>query len=145
MVAGARPGREMPDYWKPSLTSGVEPLDGPHKDLLRLIGDLVDAATLVQHDRCRALLAQFLAECQDHFALEERLMVEHGFPAETLHRGGHTQFLTDVRRMVGELERSGPTPGFKLWVQIRLHDWFVSHVKRSDLELGLHLGRGGPV
>jgi hemerythrin len=125
----------MSDYWKPALQTGNDLIDDDHRELLRQIGDMADAAAVGDKGRAVTTLCAFLEGCAGHFAREERLMEEVGYGDAVAHREAHALFLDDVRRLLLHSRQAEGTGGLRLFVTTRLVDWFTGHVRRNDAAL----------
>lgn len=80
-----------------------------------------------------------------HFAHEERLMRESGYPKLPQHSQAHATFVRDALDFKREYEAKGLTPEFRRWATGRLLTWFRFHILAHDVELGLYLLKHGKV
>lgn len=132
--------------WSPSLAVGVPLIDAQHQELFRRAERLILA--LRGGDRSEvAPLVVYLAEyAATHFADEERLMAEVGYPELDQHRVAHEAFRKEFKELVRDYERKGPTPLVALTLHNWLSDWLRRHVSTVDTRIAAFLEekrRGG--
>jgi hemerythrin len=133
--------------WDPSLSVGIPELDQQHASLFARLDGLIQAVRsgASRDEVGRTLL--FLREyVQTHFADEEGIMRQAGFPRLAEHHLEHEGFVADLRQLEIEHRRNGASPGLVLRVSARLTSWLREHVSRADRELGafLEAARSGP-
>ena len=89
--------------WDPSFDSGHEKIDRQHRELHGKANDLLAAlATSVPGDRIVAGLPELLALAERHFADEEALLEERGWPSLPEHRSLHATLLDRARTLLEE-------------------------------------------
>ena len=130
----------QPVLWTPRLAVGVESIDLQHRDLLELIGAVVEAA---QSEEGAASLMGLLATLQEnlavHFADEEAEMRKAHYPATHRHQVEHNDLTRDLASLVAEYGREGLTPNIAARVRNRVGLSPVTHVRRADREFGRYL------
>lgn len=120
----------------------VQEFDHDHQELFDLINAL---AAAVSGHTARQLIPETLARLVDyttsHFAREEQVMREHGFPGYEEHRREHAaltakvvQFQADVE--AGKRDVTMPVLHF-------LRDWLIEHTQGRDKLYGVFLNRRG--
>jgi len=121
-----------PLKWDNSYLIGIEELDFEHKQLIEDINFL--HKELAEHDeksnieRC---LGDIFARMQAHFALEEHVMMKHGYPAYDEHKCEHDKLLESyTASMLNFLNASGTDSGSL--VEDELNHWIVDHILTSD-------------
>lgn len=131
--------------WSDVFLVDVSKVDEQHRGLFAalrtlqgLILDQADAAAL---DRA---FVRLLRLTQAHFATEEALMREHGYPASGEHQAMHELLLKQLEDL-----RSGqqealfyhlpPTWASKLDLVDFLHEWLINHILDADKKLGAFL------
>jgi hemerythrin len=121
--------------WTPALAVGVPMIDAQHQELFRRAERLILA--LRGGDRAEvAPLVVYLSEyAATHFADEERLMADVGFPELADHRAAHEAFRKEFKELVKDYERKGPTPLVALTLHNWLSDWLRRHVSTVDVRL----------
>ncbi len=120
------------------LSVGFEEIDGQHRLLLR---DLEEARVALERgsDAFRRALSALGDAYVSHFASEEALMAESGYPDRAKHKGAHDLFMQDFAQLGRELETLGVTPLVEHWVTKRLAEWTRFHIQVNDAPLGRYL------
>ncbi len=120
--------------WDEGLSVHNPVLDGQHKEFIRLINNIDEAASGrgdVHSDVISAIT--FLEEyAQKHFSYEESYFISHNFPeADThieLHRA-YTRTLTDMRK---ELVLKGANVELAKNISDFAANWLISHIRTID-------------
>lgn len=87
----------------------------------------------VPYDRVDSALDELLRHTRAHFAAEERMMIETGFPAYPVHKGEHERVLAEMSEQIEHWTRGRDAKAFGDWMRLTLADWFVTHVASMDL------------
>ncbi len=137
----------MAIQWTPDLAVGVEKIDGQHKELFRIADELLEAMRLgrgkAEATRALLFLEQYLI---DHFGLEEKAMVAHGYPGYADHKAQHEAFVRDFFDLKKSHQELGPTTGLVIEINNRVCVWLRNHIAKTDKALGAFLlGRPGAV
>ncbi len=122
--------------WDPSYSVGFDEFDEDHKRLLTL-GSAVSAAS--SDGRAREAVACLLDALGDestrHFAREEKLMRETGYPLLLEHHDQHNRLSSELHLFIQQYEVGHLSPdrlaGF-------LVDWVVSHIVTHDKKFQQH-------
>jgi hemerythrin len=114
--------------WSDALSVGVPILDQQHKTIIGLLSLLDDA---VREHRGEELvdtvLTQVLEYTVSHFAAEEQLMRESGYPRYVEHKKVHDGFATKIRAI------APAQPGVKALTLVPLlTDWLRDHLRDTD-------------
>jgi hemerythrin len=122
--------------WTSTLSVGVPELDAQHQELFRRIDRLLDA--MLHNDRSGAeqLLTFLRAYVVDHFAAEERLMAQVGYPEAADHIQEHERFAATLHEVDQEFLASGPTAALVLKLEQQAVGWLHDHVYFTDVALG---------
>ncbi len=125
--------------WDESRTLNVRDLDGQHRMLATLIRDLHD---VMRDARSRETITGVFDEVVEytryHFAAEERLMRESGFPGYLLHKAVHDDVKKRLAQLREQFERKGRSAMSVAAFQ-SLRDWLVSHLEVGGREIAAHL------
>jgi hemerythrin len=90
-----------------------------------IAGDLDEAAITAQTQA-------WIEHTREHFARENRLMEQYGFPAYPVHKGEHEQVLSLLEELQqGWLQQRSPYPLAEFLCN-DWPDWFDNHVKTMD-------------
>jgi hemerythrin len=79
------------------------------------------------------LLDELLTHTRDHFAEEERLMLESQFPPYAMHKNEHEHVLTDMSAHIGRWKQGRDVVALRNWLDKIVGDWFITHVGTMDL------------
>ena len=115
--------------------------DEQHKVIFDMLNDLNDAVPAGNRAAIGTKLDALVNYVVDHFAEEERLMTETGYPDYAAHKVEHTKLLETcggvaAKFHAGELEITQETTAF-------VKDWLVSHIPNVDKRYGPHLNSKG--
>jgi hemerythrin len=131
--------------WTPALSVGVPDIDAQHRELFRRGERLITALRAGDRGEVLPLLAYLDEYVVHHFAAEERLMKEVGYPGREAHAAAHQAFRADFAAFVRDFRRTGPTALVALTIHNWLSDWLRMHLSGVDLELGRFVAaRGAP-
>jgi hemerythrin len=125
--------------WTPALAVGVPDIDEQHQELFRRGERLISALRAGDRSEVLPLLAYLDEYVVHHFAAEERIMREAGYPGLEAQVAAHAAFRKDFAAMVRDYRRTGPTALVALTVHNWLSDWLRQHIGELDRELGLFL------
>lgn len=111
-----------------------------HAEFVALV-DTALAALINQHNQAEIdhLLDHLLEHTRRHFAEENRLMEEFGFPPMPVHQGEHERTLADMSARIESWKRERDTGQLKAWLGTGLPDWFVNHVRTMDFMTALFI------
>lgn len=126
--------------WRDDFNINVRELDAQHRTMAESVNRLHQAvADGLGQEAVGAILIELVECTRDHFATEERMMLEHGYPEYGAHVREHTDLmeqLETVRRKV----MGGSGPVFA-GADDFSSDWVMVHVSGSDKKLGAFLNR----
>jgi hemerythrin len=132
--------------WSEGMSVGVHTLDADHRCLVRIINLLED----VHPNDCRSVietvLETLLVYGRFHFAREERLMRESGFPGAEFHRSEHQAFARDIEALRLSCPRR-PTVETTRQLLDYLTAWLRHHILIQDVAFkpyGSPYGDGEP-
>jgi hemerythrin len=125
--------------WTSTLSVGVPEIDEQHRELFRRIDRLLDA--MLHQDRSEAgrmidFLRGFVVE---HFAAEERLMVEVTYPDAEQHVREHRTFASTLADLDAEFAAHGATASVVFKLEKQVVGWLADHVYFTDVALGRYV------
>jgi hemerythrin len=133
-------GGSMALTWDTTLVMGVPELDEQHQELFERLDGLLNAIRRgSSRDEVGRTLAFLCVYAQTHFAAEEALMRETGYPALADHKAQHDGFSDALAALAAEHRRDGPSPSLILRVNARVSTWLRDHIYRVDRALAEHL------
>lgn len=117
--------------WLPQYSVQIRSIDGQHQNLFRLAGELYSAMSAGQGkaalSRVLDRLVQYTAV---HFAFEERLMEQNGYPDLAAHRVEHQALTRQVLKFQTDFEAG------KVAISVQLlhflKNWLQNHIASSD-------------
>ncbi|MDH5509996.1 MAG: bacteriohemerythrin [Nitrospinota bacterium] len=117
--------------WNDSFSVGIAKIDDQHKILFQLINRLSDG---IHEQRSRAVLGEAIEDTiqytLEHFATEEDLMREHGFPDIQKHQDEHNAMTAKLAGYKERYERG--EADFSMDLLMELIDWLHSHMGDTD-------------
>ena len=128
--------------WSDDFLIGIEEIDYEHRclidDINKLHGQLLGH---VDMDQIEDTLGSIHARMQAHFALEEYVMVSHGYPHYPEHKAEHERLLDEYTEFMTKFERR-PNLSDQEAIEGTLRQWIVDHILTSDKKLSLMVPSG---
>jgi hemerythrin len=119
--------------WTDDLTVGIDEIDSQHRLLFRQLEQLLDACVAGrEREEVRTMLGFLDQYVVTHFAAEEGLQREYGYPGYDGHRAEHALFLHRLQCFKEEVAAAAPSRDFVLRVNHTLIDWLKSHILSVD-------------
>ena len=128
---------DTPFKWDDSFLIGIEELDQEHKVLINDINKLHEE--LARHDEKSEIekrLGDIYARLQAHFALEERVMKEHGYEFFDEHKREHEKLLDGYTEYMMQILNDAVV-SFSNPIEDALRDWVLNHIVNSDKKMSL--------
>lgn len=116
--------------WKDRFSVHHPVIDAQHRGLLDLINDLGDLQGSADPDAMTEIFHQLCSYALNHFATEERLLEEVGFPGREAHAQEHAHF---IQQLLGL--NQAYDPGDSRLPEVTFHfvqDWYLSHILEVD-------------
>jgi hemerythrin-like metal-binding protein len=123
--------------WSDDFLIGIEELDYEHRCLIEDINKL--HRELREHAEAggiRATLGTIHSRMQAHFALEESVMVAHGYAHYPEHKAEHERLLDEYAERITKFHRN-PNLGDQDAIEDILHKWIVHHILTNDKKMSL--------
>jgi hemerythrin len=122
--------------WHEELATGNVLIDEQHKEMFRRFNSFQSACKQGKGlDELSGLLA-FLGEyVRSHFALEEQLQRDHGYPGFPKHKEEHDGFIRKFQQLEEQLNAEGTTPALLMQTNMALVNWLTRHFTWTDKEL----------
>ena len=126
--------------WKADLATGDERVDAQHKNIFKLLNDLVAACADGSDIPMLKDTLNFLAEYTvRHFADEEVLQKQYGYPDYERHKKLHDDFKVTVGELVKQFGKSGSSAELSAAVNKVVVKWLVTHIMCEDKKIGAHI------
>jgi hemerythrin len=120
--------------WKDAYDIGVKEIDNQHRGLFDIIDKLFGSRKYDSEGKYFSLtLIKFYEYAQIHFSTEERYMRETQYPRYTEHQHEHEQFITQVSKLILDVENKEPEIENK--VLTFLKEWYLAHILGTDRNL----------
>lgn len=121
--------------WNADLHTGVQDIDEQHAVLVELL-NAVHEAVRERRDALAGLRAldELIAYTRSHFAIEERLMGEVGYPEHAEHRIYHEALLDQIGALRQRLDTGEATISAELLDFLCV--WLTRHIGESDRRFG---------
>jgi len=114
-------------------------------DIVNELSDLLDAhsedASLVSE--IHAKFEELIEHTQEHFASEERLMLEGRFPPYSIHRAEHQRQLARVSAVYESWAGGRDVALLRGFIQRELPDWVRNHILTMDTVTAQYLCASG--
>ena len=128
--------------WNEKYSVHIREIDEQHKKLVALINELFEAMKAGQdHEALGKVIAVLLTYAKSHFATEERLMRDYGYPEYLVHKQVHDSLSKKVLDLNAEYQAGKPV----LTVQLMnfLKDWLINHILGTDKKYSAFLNSKG--
>lgn len=103
-----------------------------HADFALACGKILEALAALDHEMIDKLLDNLLQHTVDHFAAEERVMQESGFPPYPIHKGEHDRVLADMSDRLAQWRNGRDGAALQAWLEGPVAQWFTGHVTTMD-------------
>jgi hemerythrin len=121
---------------------GVRALDDQHGILMDTMNELRQAVVRgAGREQVSEVLDRLIEFTRMHFATEERLLEQTGFPALAAHRVEHQRVLAQILEAAHRAQHGEEVHMHSLLIFLR--DWYVTHIGSLDQEYGPWLNDRG--
>lgn len=118
------------------LITGVEKIDLQHMELIGRIKALHESyLNNTSAEKLIETIEYIKCYVTEHFATEEKYMMELDYPKYKNHVKIHTEFIEDFSKLLAEFKQKGVSADFNLNFNIKLIDWLRNHVLEEDKEM----------
>ena len=123
----------IPEF-EQAFSLGLPAMDATHQEFV----DQVNRLAVADNSEFAELYRRFFEHTKAHFAAEEAVMIDSGFPATGEHRAEHARVLGEMDRFVDRLQGIGLRMA-RAYVTEQLPSWFKLHLITMDSALVAHL------
>lgn len=128
--------------WSDTLSVKVKQFDDQHKKLVDMVNQLFDAMKTGKGNQVMAdILKQLIAYTQTHFAAEERLMKQFGYPDFEAHKKEHNALVMQVLDLQKQFQEGKAV--LTQNVMTFLRDWLSKHIQGDDKKYGVFFNGKG--
>ncbi|MBE2886467.1 bacteriohemerythrin [Geobacter anodireducens] len=128
--------------WSDSLSVKVKQFDDQHKKLVDMVNQLFDAMKAGKGNQVMGgILKSLIQYTQTHFAAEERVLKQHGYPDLEAHKKEHNALVMQVLDLQKQLQEGKSV--LTQHVMTFLRDWLSKHIQGDDKKYGVYLNGKG--
>uniref|UniRef100_A0A831UAW2 Bacteriohemerythrin n=1 Tax=Geobacter metallireducens TaxID=28232 RepID=A0A831UAW2_GEOME len=128
--------------WSDTLSVKVKQFDDQHKKLVDMVNQLFDAMKTGKGNQVMGdILKQLIAYTQTHFAAEERLMKQYGYPDFEAHKKEHNALVMQVLDLQKQFQEGKAV--LTQNVMTFLRDWLSKHIQGDDKKYGVFFNGKG--
>jgi len=128
--------------WNECHRVGIAAIDNQHREIIERVNLIADAVEQSdRHDAILEMTDELILFACEHFALEERLMTEYGFPDLEDHVAEHLGLLQQLNNIRNALLTPNPTKA--ALVSAFITDWAELHILQADKEIAVFLTARG--
>ena len=124
--------------WNSNYSVDVPSIDNQHQQLVAIIRRLQEA---MLDNGTRKVLAPLFSDMRQyakyHFAFEEQLLKEHGYPNLELHRSQHVALAAKLQELEEKYTAGGLKAGAPLMQFLR--SWLLDHICANDKDYATFL------
>jgi hemerythrin len=133
--------------WNDNLAIGYPLIDAQHKGLFDAMNEFFSSADpdILEMEEVQKALGYLEEYTQTHFADEEKVQLECGYPGYSNHKRFHEEFKILLRGLKTDLERMGPTRELLGQLEMGIGSWLVDHIEIEDMKIGAHILRMGKI
>ncbi len=132
--------------WTEDLAVGVSEIDLQHRELFTRVDLLLDACNQGKGKHEVGHLLGFLEDyVLTHFGVEERLMIDRGYPAFREHKTEHDYFISQLNQLKLKFRADGAAVNVVLLAVNMSVSWLQNHIRKTDKAVGEFLGGATPL
>ncbi|MGA3371229.1 MAG: bacteriohemerythrin [Terracidiphilus sp.] len=128
--------------WEPELSVGVKELDDDHRELIGMLNEIHATANGRQNQGLSDLVERVVASAKAHFAHEERLLDEAGYPEADAHYKEHDRMIAKALSVQAAFRCGSPCALSQEFFDF-LRDWLIHHIRECDKSYGPSLNAKG--
>ncbi len=119
------------------LATGNELIDTQHQELIARVNKLTESLETHKEKNVAVSTLDFLMDYTEfHFAAEEKLQEEAGYPELEAHKALHAEFVKAVGELKEMLEdEEGPSDAFVAAVNKNVVEWLTNHIQVCDQKI----------
>lgn len=130
--------------WTESLSVGVDAIDAQHKIWIEHFNGVARAIDQGHGLKQIVQTLGFLVDyTETHFAIEEKYMIESGYPQFEAHKAKHDELRRTLDELVREFEEEGATHVLSQAIDNFLSNWLVKHIQEIDQQMAAYFREKG--
>jgi hemerythrin len=116
--------------WSEKYSVRIDSLDKQHKKLFQLIDELEEIVKDFKEEHLAHLLIEIKSYALYHFAAEERLMEQYGYPELDEHKAEHKKFELHFEKFIDNFDEDNLALAKEILAY--LYDWLKNHILIID-------------
>lgn len=124
--------------WREELSVGNDIMDLQHRELITRITDIVTSLEDSGSKDISSMISYLNEYIFDHFVLEEKIMVQTGYPDFYSHRDEHSHYVKFIFKLKQKPVITAEMLGE---LQTELAGWFLDHILKTDLRMAEHVSK----
>lgn len=125
--------------WTPALSVGVDHIDEQHKTLFEKAEKLFEAGRNHESKQYIGELLLFLVHyAKEHFAAEEKYMIQSNYPGYAEQKKAHNAFVAQLAGLIKEYQASGGSLLVILNANRMVVEWLTKHISVMDKQIGTY-------
>ncbi len=117
--------------WSEDLNTNIKVIDEQHKRIVIYINELDDAKATHDSTKVGDIITELVDYTVSHFAFEESLLEQAGYPFVVPHKKVHELF---VRRIAEFTERHKAGEDVTVPLHTMLVKWLTNHIRTEDAD-----------
>ena len=123
--------------WTDDYSVKVPSIDAQHKMLVAMLNELHDGMSRgAGAEQLSKILAGLIEYTAKHFAHEEELFAEHGYPEAEEHIAEHKRLVDQVLAFQAKFEAKQASINMELMKFLK--DWLIKHILGSDMRFSAY-------
>jgi hemerythrin len=118
--------------WSKDLDTGIEAIDGQHRQIIDYINRLQDAIELGSRERMATIFDDLVDYTVTHFSFEEGLQERAGYEYYAGHKRVHQLFIKKLAEYRTKFEAGDPQVAEQVAEMLR--NWLVNHIQTEDAD-----------
>jgi hemerythrin len=132
----------MAYQWSEKYSVHIQALDRQHQELFRAVNRLGDALSSGKGGKVvEGVLKQLVDYTTSHFAAEEKLLEQHGYPGLADHKHKHQELTRKVVALQEEYKNGNV--GVPVSLMLFLQSWLREHILVTDKQYSAFLNDKG--
>ncbi|MFI3249331.1 MAG: bacteriohemerythrin [Eubacteriales bacterium] len=128
--------------WSKEIETGNRVIDREHAQLLRHLNAFLAACRKGDARDDIISTLQFLKQYTvSHFAHEEELQRQSGYPDYVRHKRLHSDFVQTVLDIEQKFLKEGCTIRLVCEINLEIGNWVMAHIKNEDKKIGQHIAK----
>lgn len=128
--------------WLETFELGIPSVDADHRHLLNIMKQIETAANAGKFETCKGLLDDLLTASEAHFAREEKLLEETGYPNAAIHKEYHARLLNRAQSVKEVCKEIGTRDTLKECCQ-EMFEFLIDDIVKGDVNFKSFLEEKG--